>query len=301
MLLLLHLFFTDTLECGRLSRKSESLDFLESQAENLQVAFNQIHPAIIQSLNATDSNVQLFKSLLIVLMQFNAEQNASGFKLSRLESKNSFSDILKLLVSKKLLGFFNIQLLQLLFEPFVTPRSDAYNKIEAYKKQHREFISISLSRFAELIDEREDLLSSASGLPKITFVLQKNQWEDTSFFEWSGLLKHCCTWPDCFLLQRIEEVGNEITLEYSVLPFMVARVFNTLSNDDTLQIFAKFGVSYVVAGTELQRIAADETAWIQASVQKASSKSLKKDEQLDQATGGKINRLSQVCFSDYVS
>ncbi len=290
---------------GELSCNS---DFdLETQAENLQKLFNQVYPVTIRALNdGSVNNIQLLKAQLNVMMrQFKAEQNVGNF-FSKLETKNTSGEIFHLLMTRKYLGFLNLQFLPL-FEPFLPDDqgNDICHKIEVCRKQHREFFSNSISNLAELFDDRGDLLNPASGLPNIKFTLQLDKWGEKSFIQWNNLLVKLCGWPDCFLFKNIEESGTEISIEYSILPFMVSRVVNTFLDKEISQTFEKFDVSYVVAGTELERKAADETAWIHTSVQetselvkKMSSSQVSKLHQRTTSSKLKKNRISQASVTN---
>ena len=243
-----------------------------TQAVNLQKLFNQISIRTSNDGNI-NNNAQLLKAQLNVMLQFNSEQNVNGF-LSKLETKHSSGEIFHLLMTRKYLGFLNLQFLPL-FEPAFLPDdqgNDIYHKIEECRQQHREFFSNNISNLAELFEERGDLLNPVSGLPKIKFTLQLDKWGKKSFTQWNNLLVKLCGWPDCFLFEHIEEIRTKISIEYSILPFMVSRVVNTFLDKEISQAFENFGVSYVATGTDLERKAADETAWIHTSVQELLKK-----------------------------
>ena len=232
----------------------------------MQETFDKLYPAIIDACNAENINIQLLKTQLYVMMQFcNAEQNSKSGFTSELESKHSFKEIFYFLMAKRLLGFLSIYLLPL-FETLL-PQMNVlvHNKIKAYNKQHKNFLSNDISSFAAIFCD----IVIATGLPMVEFTLCSEKWRRRSFIEWNELLSKLCNWPDCFLFQHIKENDTEIVIEHSVLPFMVSRVFNTLMDDDVSQAFQILGVSYKVG--EMKRIAGNETAKIHTSVQEASA------------------------------
>ena len=272
---------------------------METQAENVQKLFNQVYPVTIRALNDGNvNNAQLLKAQLNVMMQFNAEQSVSSF-LRRLETKNTSGEIFHLLMTRKYLGFLNLQFLPL-FEPFLPDDlgNEIYHKIEVCRKQHREFFSNSILNLAELFEERGDLLNPASGLPKIKFTLQLDKWGEKSFMQWNNLLVKLCGWPDCFLFEHIEEIGTTFFIEYSILPFMVSRVVNTFLDKEISQTFENFGVSYDVVGTDLERKAADETAWIHASVQELLKKISSNHDSITSSSEIKKKGISQPPVTD---
>ena len=303
----MHYTLFTALDGGELSSACNSDLDLETQAENLQNLFTQVHSAI-RAGNV--NNAQLLKAQLNVMMQFNAKQpNVNSF-FSKLETKNTSEEIFHLLMTRKYLGFMNLQFLPL-FKPFLPNdlENDICHKIELCRKQQREFFSNSISKLARLFDNRKDLLNSASVLPKIRFTLQLDKWGEKSFIQWNNLLVKLLCWPNCFLFKSIKESSTEISIKCYILPFMVSRVVNTFLDKEISHTFEKFGVSYVMAGTELERKAADETAWIHVSVRE-TSELLKKMSSPYQVSGLhqqtttssklKKNRISQASTGDLI-
>ena len=175
-------------------------------------------------------------------------------KLDELDSRDTPSSILTFLVSRKLVGYLNYEILSGLFKDF--GKQELYL---SYEKAHDNFLqSVSWSLLIELFREEPELAPPSDiGLPTLKVHLSK-PWEGKSVYTWKSFIKNRFHLLPGLSIVKITR--KCILIQYAVLPFIALIAVEEFSNKEVLQNLKAVEVA-IELSDELLEIEFNSTAY----------------------------------------
>ena len=175
--------------------------------------------------------------------------------------------VILFLVNRNLLGYLNFELLNV-FKQFLTENYEIRDKIAEYKSKHKVFICENLKNIVKVFKENPRLApASVVGLPMIKVYLTE-PWQGKSYYQWKEIMENIVDWPDHLLIKSIDI--NCVIIIYHVLPFILSRVVNDLTNKNIIRRFSAVGATFTIS-SEVLELARTDSEWISSVIEQATS------------------------------
>ena len=248
----------------------------------MKESFDRLLLLLITTIGQTSVNLVWLKMKISLFFQYAHETTPEVQSvLDDLEVHgHSPSGVAIFLVNRNLLGYLNFEVLHV-FTEFLTDNEEFREKLLDYTKKQKIFIHNNLGNIVKIFKQNPKLApASVEGLPEIQVHLQE-PWLGKSLYQWKEIMQNIVDWPDHLLIESIDI--NCVIIKYHVLPFILSRVVNDLTNENTIRRFSAVGATFTIS-SEVLELARAESEWIRLVIEQASvqmKKEIKQNEDLD--------------------
>ena len=240
-----------------------------SSAEKLKESFDALLFMLVSIISQANINLLWLKLKINLFLQYARETTPEVQPiLDDMEDRcHSPEGLVLFLVNRNLLGYLNFELLNV-FQQFLTENYEIIDKIAKYKSKHKVFICQNLKNIVQVFREKPRLApASVVGLPEITVNLQ-SLWQGKSYYQWKEIMENIVDWPDHLLIKSINI--NCVIITYHVLPFILSRVVNDLTNETTIRRFSAVGATFTIS-SEVLKLARTDSEWISSVIEQATT------------------------------
>ena len=240
-----------------------------SSAEKLKESFDALLFMLVSIISQANINLLWLKLKINLFLQYARETTPEVQPiLDDMEDRcHSPEGLVLFLVNRNLLGYLNFELLNV-FQQFLTENYEIIDKIAKYKSKHKVFICQNLKNIVQVFREKPRLApASVVGLPEITVNLQ-SPWQGKSYYQWKEIMENIVDWPDHLLIKSINI--NCVIITYHVLPFILSRVVNDLTNETTIRRFSAVGATFTIS-SEVLELARTDSEWISSVIEQATA------------------------------
>ena len=240
-----------------------------SSAEKLKESFDALLFMLVSVISQANINLLWLKLKINLFLQYARETTPEVQPiLDDMEDRcHSTEGVVLFLVNRNLLGYLNFELLNV-FKQFLPENYEISEKIAEYKSKHKIFICQNLKNIVQVFREKPRLAPvSIVGLPEITFNLQ-SPWLGKSYYQWKEIMENIVDWPDHLLIKSIDI--NCVIIIYYVLPFILSRVVNDLTNETIITRFSAVGATSTIS-SEVLELARTDSEWIGSVIEQATA------------------------------
>ena len=240
-----------------------------SSAEKLRQSFDALLFMLVSVISQANINLLWLKLKINLFLQYARETTPEVQPiLDDMEDRcHSAEGVVLFLVNRNLLGYLNFELLNV-FKQFLTENYEISDKIAEYKSMHKVFICQNLKNIVQVFREKPRLApASIVGLPEITVNLQ-SPWLGKSYYQWKEIIENIVDWPDHLLIKSIDI--NCVIITYHVLPFILSRVVNDLTNETIIKRFSAVGATFTISSEALE-LARTDSEWISSVIEQATA------------------------------
>ena len=240
-----------------------------SSAEKLKQSFDALLFMLVSVISQANINLLWLKLKINLFLQY-ARETTSEVQpiLDDMEDRcHSPERVILFLVNRNLLGYLNFELLNV-FKQFLTENYEVSDKIAEYRSMHKVFICQNLKNIVKVFREKPRLApASIVGLPEITVNLQ-SPWLGKSYYQWKEIMENIVDWPDHLLIKSIDI--NCVIIKYHVLPFILSRVVNDLTDETTIRRFSAVGATFTIS-SEVLELARTDSEWISSVIEQSTT------------------------------
>ena len=240
-----------------------------SSAEKLKESFDALLFMLVSIINQANINLLWLKLKINLFLQYARETTPEVQPIvDYIEDRcHSPEGVVLFLVNRNLLGYLNFELLNV-FKQFLPENYEIIDKIAEYKSKHKVFICQNLKNIVQVFREKPRLApASIVGLPEITVNLQ-SPWLGKSYYQWKEIMENIVDWPDHLLIKSIDI--NCVIITYHVLPFILSRVVDDLTNETIVRRFSAVGATFTIS-SEVLELARTDSEWISSVIEQATS------------------------------
>ena len=247
------------------TREDSEIAATGAEAERLKSQFD----SLLTSIASVNVDVTRLKNCVSSYFTFTL-RNPPGVQslLDSLENDTqSVEDVIRFLEQTNLIGYMNFKLL--VHIKYVFDDIMVSERLEEYEKCHNSFVRYNFKSIVRLFKERPQLAPhpvAAIGLPEITVKLQE-PWRERSLYQWNEILQNITDWPAYLVIKDIDI--NCVIITYYVMPFILAKVVQSLDEKGIVQRLSAVGASFTIP-PDVWNKAQDEWKWILSRVEEAS-------------------------------
>ena len=232
-------------------------------------SFDALMFMLMSIISQTNINLPGLKLKINLFLQY-ARENTPEVQpiLDDMEDRcHSPEGVVLFLVNRNLLGYLNFELLNV-FKQFLPENYEISDKIAEYKSKHKVFICQNLKNIVHIFRENPRLApASVVGLPTIGVHLTE-PWQGKSYYQWKEIMENIVDWPDHLLIKSID--FKCVIITYHVLPFILSRVVNDLTNETIVRRFSAVGATFTIS-SEVLELARTDSEWISSVIEQATA------------------------------
>ena len=224
---------------------------------------------MVSVINRANINLLWLKLKINLFLQYARETTPEVQPiLDDMEDRcHSPEGVVLFLVNRNLLGYLNFELLNV-FKQFLPENYEIIDKIAEYRSKHKIFICQNLKNIVHVFRENPRLApASVVGLPMIKVHLTE-PWQGKSYYQWKEIMENIVDWPDHLLIKSIDI--NCVIITYHVLPFILSRVVNDLTNERIVRRFSAVGATFTIS-SEVLELARTDSEWISSVIEQANA------------------------------
>ena len=155
-----------------------------------------------------------------------------------------------------------------IFMKFLEGNDIVNSKFADYRLKHKAFINQNLKNIVHVFRKNPRLApASVVGLPTIKVHLTE-PWQGKSYYQWKEIMENIVDWPDHLLIKSIDI--NCVIITYHVLPFILSRVVNDLTNETIIRRFSAVGATFTIS-SEVLELARTDSQWISSIIEQATA------------------------------
>ena len=248
---------------------SDDLSSVVSAAERLKESFELLLFLMVSVISRANIDLVWLKLRINLFLQYAREVTPEVRSiLDELEVHgHSPEGVVFFLVNRNLLGYLNFELLNV-FIKFIEGNNTVNSKFADYRLKHKAFINQNLKNIIHVFRENPRLApASVVGLPIIKVHLTE-PWQGKSYYQWKEIMENIVDWPDHLLIKSIDI--NCVIITYHVLPFILSRVVNDLTNESIIRRFSAVGATLTIS-SEVLELAKTDNEWISSVIEQATS------------------------------
>ena len=246
---------------------NDDLSSVVTAAERLKESFQSLLFVMVSAIGQANINLVWLKLRINLFLQYAQEVTPEVQSiLDELEVHgHSPEGVLIFLEKRNLLGYLNFELLNV-FMKFLGGNDTVNSKFADYHLKHKAFINQNLKNIVHVFRENPRLApASVGGLPTIGVHLTE-PWQGKSYYQWKEIMENIVDWPDHLLIKSIDI--NCVIITYHVLPFILSRVVNDLTNETIIGRFSAVGATFTIS-SEVLELARTDSEWISSVIEQA--------------------------------
>ena len=252
-----------------IEKSSDDLSSVVFAAERLKESFESLLFLMVSVIGQANINLVWLKLRINLFLQYAREVTPEVKSiLDDLEVHgHSPEGVVFFLVNRNLLGYLNFELLNV-FMKFLEGNNTVNSKFADYRLKHKAFINQNLKNIVHVFRENPRLApASVVGLPTIKVHLTE-PWQGKSYYQWKEIMENIVDWPDHLLIKSIDI--NCVIITYHVLPFILCRVVNDLTNETIIRRFSAVGATFTIS-SEVLELARTDSEWISSIIEQATA------------------------------
>ena len=263
--------FVDLIEISApvIEATSDDLSSVVSAAERLKESFEVLLFVIVSIISQANIDLVWLKLRINWFLQYAWEVTPEVRSiLDKLEVHgHSPEGVIFFLVNRNLLGYLNFELLNV-FMKFIEGNDFVNSKFADYRLKRKAFINQNLKNIVHVFRENPRLApASVIGLPMIGVHLTE-PWQGKSYYQWKEIMENIVDWSDHLLINSID--FKCVIITYHVLPFILSRVVNDLTNETIVRRFSAVGATFTIS-SEVLELAKTDSGWISSVIEQATS------------------------------